>query len=356
MRRSAIIGAGTVLWGMLSVGGPALAGTLDYVIEIKNRVPATYSLEIPVQYPGTLTIEADWDCSRILTFKLRSTGSLPRRVRRSGPSPQKLELDVRETDLEAGQYYRLDISSLPAGGEGQGRLRIHVPDSPQVLRQKELDALPPEPVLPQPEWWAVPTSPPAGSSKALADLYREVEAFRSRVMISPLETAPDLCRWQTALLEHMTGLRNRLAEGGTVPDEATLRFYHKITTSVRQVEELKNSNDPMLVGPPPRNHRDRTTWLRMRSRHVKPIEHELDILLDMPKDGYVPELEGLEWPYRLVSCLMACERNFEERTRSGAEQGTNQELADETWPIIVAAAEALEALDRLAVPARITLH
>ena len=175
-------------------------------------------------------------------------------------------------------------------------------------------------------------------------------------MISPLETAPDLCRWQTALLEHMTGLRNRLAEGGTVPDEATLRFYHKITTSVRQVEELKNSNDPMLVGPPPRNHRDRTTWLRMRSRHMKPIEHELDILLDMPKDGYVPELEDLEWPYRLVSCLMACERNFEERTRSGAEQGTNQELADETWPIIVAAAEALEALDRLAVPARVTLH
>ncbi len=85
----------------------------------------------------------------------------------------------------------------------------------------------------------------------------------------------------------------------------------------------------------------------MRRSRVKPIEHELDILLDMPKDGYVPELEGQEWPYRLVSCLMACERNFEERGRSGAEQGTNQELADETWPIIVVAAEVLEALDRL---------
>ncbi len=165
MRRSVFIGAGIVLWGLLSAGSPAQAGTLDYVIEIKNHVPANYSLEIPVQYPGALTIEADWDCSRILTFKLSSPDSRAIRVRRSGPSPQKLELAVKDTDLEAGTYYRLDISSLPAGGEGQGRLRIHVPDSPQAIRQKELAALPPEPELPEPEWWAVPATLPCRQSQ-----------------------------------------------------------------------------------------------------------------------------------------------------------------------------------------------
>ena len=141
-----------------------------------------------------------------------------------------------------------------------------------------------------------------------------------------------------------------------MPDEATVRFYRKLAASVGHVMELRDSDDPILTGPPPENRRSRNAWLRMRRERIKAMEHELDLLLDMPKDGYVPELEGHEWPPRLVSCIMACERNFEELGRSGTELGTNQELADGTWPFIVAAARALSAVDRLAVPARIRLN
>jgi hypothetical protein len=329
---------------------------MEYVLDIQNRVPASYSLDIPVQYPGTLAVEADWDCSRILTFKLSSPGSPPVRVRRSGPSPQILEMAVSAGDLKSGSYYRLDISSLPASGEGPGRLKIHLPDSPAVIRQKEIAALPPEPVLPDPEWWAVPSAPPAESPEALVDLFREVEAFRSMVVTAPLETAPDPCRWQTDLLVHLAELRDRYADGSPGPDEATIRFYRKLAQSVDKVRELRDSDDPLLTGPPPENRRARNTWLRMRRERIKAIEHEMDVLLDMPKDGYVPELEDQEWPARLVSCLMACERNFEELGRSGSNTGTNQELADVTWPFIVAAGKALMAVDHLAVPARIRLR
>ncbi len=354
--RPAIAGAGAVLCGLLAAGLPVQARTLEYVIDIKNRVPANYSLEIPVQYPGTLSIEANWDCSRILTFKLLSPGKRSRLVRRSGPSPQLLELAIDESDLQGGGYYRLDISSLPAGGEGLGRLRIHLPDSPKVIRERELAALPPEPEIPEPEWWAVPAPPPAGSSAALADLYREVESFRAMVVTGPQDTAPDPCRWQTALLEHLAGIRDRFADGSTTPDEATIRFYRKVAAAVGQVMELRDSEDPILAGPPPEDRRAYNTWLRMRRDRIKTMEHELDVLMDMPKEGYVPELEGEDWPPRLVSCLMACERNFEELGRSGNGTGTNQELADDTWPFIVAAAKALAAVDRLAVPARVRLH
>ena len=354
--RLIIAGGGATLCGLLAGPVPARAETLDYVLDIKNRVPASYSLEIPVQYPGTLSVEASWDCSRVLTFKLSSPGSRPIRTRRSGPSPQLLELDIAESDLHGGHFYRLDISSLPAGGEGQGRLRIHLPDSPAVLREKELAALPPEPVLPEPEWWAVPASPPVGSSEALANLYREVEAFRRMVVTGPLETAPDPCRWQATLLQHLAALRDRFGDGAAAPEEATIRFYRKVADSVGQVMKLRDSDDPVLAGPPPENRRDLNTWLRIRRERIRSMEHELDILLDMPKDGYVPELEDQEWPPRLVSCIMACERNFEELGRSGLRSGTNQELADDTWPFIVAAARALAAVDHLAVPARIRLN
>ena len=354
--RLAIAGACVALCGFLAASLPVQAKIVEYVLDIENRVPASYSLEIPIQYPGTLSVEADWDCSRILTFKLSSPGSRPVRIRRSGPSPQLLEMAIDEGDLKSGSYYRLDISSLPAGGEGQGRLRIHLPDSPAIVRQRELDALPPEPELPEPEWWAVPSAPPAESSEALTALYREVETFRNMIVTGPVETAPDPCRWQTSLLVHLAELRDSFADGSTTPEEATIRFYRKVAGAVGMVRELRNSDDPILAGPPPENRKDRNTWLRIRRERIKDIEHEMDVLLDMPKDGYVPELEGQEWTARLVTCLMACERNFEELGRSGSETGTNQELADDTWPFIVAAAKAFTAVDRLAVPARVRLN
>lgn len=348
--------AGLAVCLLPAAGRPAHGKTLEYVLDIQNRVPASYSLEIPVQYAGNLAVEADWDCNRILTFKLSGPGDRPRRIRRSGPSPQLVEMAIREQDLQSGHYYRLDISSLPAGGEGRGRLRIHVPDSPAVVRERELAALPPEPEPPEPEWWAVAVDPPQDSSDAMAAMYREVERFRAMVVTGLDETAPDPCRWQTALLQHLAAVRDRFGAGAEPTDEATVRFYRKVAASVSRVMDLRDSEDPILKGPPPEERQARNTWLRIRRERIKSMEHELDLLLDMPKDGYVPELEGEDWPPRLVSCIMACQRNFEELGRSGREEATNQELADDTWPFIVAAARALAAVDRLAVPARVRLN
>jgi hypothetical protein len=51
---------------------------------------------------------------------------------------------------------------------------------------------------------------------------------------------------------------------------------------------------------------------------------------------------------RLVSCLTACERYFEERIRLGERQATNREIAIAQWERLLAAAEALDDLAKAA--------
>jgi hypothetical protein len=234
-------------------------------------------------------------------------------------------------------------------------LVIHRPDSPRIVRERIESMEEPEPEIPEPEWWKVAASPPPGASDHILELFRTVERFRAMVIPAPNQVAPDPCRWQTVLLERLAEHRESIVQEERFPAEATARFYRRVMTLVSRVDELNRSQDPILTGPPPENRDDLRQWLRMRQEWVKPLEHELDILMDMPEDGYVPELAGLDWPTRFVSCLMACERNFEARTRTGLDEAANQDLADGTWPFIQSAADAMEAVAELVQPGHITL-
>ena len=62
------------------------------------------------------------------------------------------------------------------------------------------------------------------------------------------------------------------------------------------------------------------------------------------------ELESESWPTRLVSCLAACERYFEQRVRLGEREAQNAELAQAQWAPLTAAADVLEALAFLPAP------
>jgi hypothetical protein len=354
MYRRHIFSGWVLVWTLLCAA-PAVADTVRYSLEIQNRVPVSYSLEIPVQYEGSIVVEADWECNRVLSFRLESPGATRNKVRRSGPSPQKLEIEVTRADLETGEPFRLGITSLPTGGAGKGLLLIHRPDSPRVVKERIEAMQPPEPDIAEPEWWKVPASPPTGADDDLLDLFLTVELFRAMVLPDADQVATDPCRWQTALLERLAEHRESIVHEERFPAEATARFYRRIAALVSQVDELNHSRDPILTGPPPEDRSDLRQWLRMRQEWVKPLEHELDILMDMPEDGYVPELADLDWPTRFVSCLMACERNFEARTRTGQDEAANQDLATGTWPFILAAADAMEAVAKLVELGHITL-
>ena len=87
--------------------------------------------------------------------------------------------------------------------------------------------------------------------------------------------------------------------------------------------------------------------MSLRKRRLEPIEAELDALGTLIRRDHAPALAEEIWPQRLVGCLTACERHFEQRalsvpdTDSDANGGS---LAGEQWSGILAAAEALQAL------------
>ena len=63
--------------------------------------------------------------------------------------------------------------------------------------------------------------------------------------------------------------------------------------------------------------------------------------------GHAPALSKLGWPQRMMSCVMGCQRHFEERVRLGEERATNLDLARSEWDRLLAAAESLAALAEL---------
>ena len=57
-------------------------------------------------------------------------------------------------------------------------------------------------------------------------------------------------------------------------------------------------------------------------------------------------------PVRLVSCLTACERYFEQRARLGEERAGNGDIALTQWPRVLSAGEAIGSLVELAPSTR----
>src|SRR5262245_51738663 len=119
------------------VAGVPRAATAEYGISVRDGQPATFELPFRVEYAGTVSIEADWTGPRLLFFGVEGPGRVSL-ARRSGPSPQKLDLmaDPASTARTAADW-RLTVKALPARGEASGTIKVTTPDSPEVVARRE---------------------------------------------------------------------------------------------------------------------------------------------------------------------------------------------------------------------------
>ena len=118
----------------------------------------------------------------------------------------------------------------------------------------------------------------------------------------------------------------------------------EIVLAIKRVETLRSSDDPILAGPAPSAPAERRNWFLLREQQILVLESALDDVRAELERGHAPELQSQPWTLKLMSCVTACERFFEERVRIGDERATNLDLARVQWERVLAAAEALEAL------------
>jgi hypothetical protein len=343
MRRKGLRGSACLIALVaLLVGASAHAKVLRYSIEIRDREATSYIVEIPVRHPGTFYIDAEWPGSRTLAFRVEGPGHPYVKTRRAGPSPQHLEFEVNEDAIVDGESWELHIRSLPDRGRAEGILTLTLP-SPSDPETPEAP-LEPSPTAPESEPWARPRSAPAGSPEELAQVFDRVESFRSWVVDEDGTPRQDACGWQSDLLHYLADRRNELEGGDRGFDKATSRYFSRLARTVRRIDELRWSDDPILAGPAPETELRRRAWEAVRRERIEPLEHELDALGEAVRRGYVSGLIERRWAMRFVACLTACERYFEQRTRLGEGRAPNGDLAQAQWDGILAAADALDAL------------
>ncbi len=317
---------------------PTHAVTHEYAIEISSRVPVKYRLDLPVRYPGEVTVEAVWSGPRLIALRLDRPDGNP--LRRSGPSPQRLRAEVDAASVNSGSWI-LTVHSMPTGGMGQGTLTITLPDPPQAAVSSQPVAAE-SPTAERP--WRVARSYPDGFPANGRRLHETIERFRSIVVYETGGSPPDACGWHDELLKYLTEQRDLLLGGRINPPESSQKLLLDVAGAIERVEELRTTQDPVISGPPPEDRELHAAWLRLRRDRLRRLEAELDELLGSVHRGHAPELAKLEWPARLVSCLMACQRHFEERVRVGEHNAINRELARTQWDILLTAGEALRGL------------
>ena len=70
-------------------------------------------------------------------------------VRRSGPSPQRIEVNVTADELAPGALlWGLEIRALAARDRAEGTLTVTIPDAPEIVAAREEAAKPPPPPPP----------------------------------------------------------------------------------------------------------------------------------------------------------------------------------------------------------------
>jgi hypothetical protein len=335
--RSALWAAALVLSFCLA---PARAASWDYTIAVPDGREATFELPFSIEYQGTVTIEASWTGPRLLFFGVEGPGHVSL-ARRSGPSPQRLDLTAGA--LPQGTDWKLTVKALPARGEAAGRLRVTVPDAPEVVAKREAELHPPPPPPPPPPAWTLPRSAPKEAAPEMARVFEAVEELRAGV-VPGMDASEDACGWQVDFLKYAVAARDRLAERDAPPDLPALRYFARVSDVIGTVDRLRSGTDPVLAGPVPSDPNERRDWLLARNEIVRPIERSLDQLTELLRNGHAPSLEDERWLPRLTACLTACERFFDERVRfGGAELAPNQSLAAAQWARILAAQRVLDA-------------
>jgi hypothetical protein len=331
------------LLALTAAGTRASAEVHVFSLDIPDRQRVGFEVPLDVRQSGVVRVEADWEGGRILSFRIEGPAGTV--VRRSGPSPQMLTTPELGATPARPIRLALHIVGLPARGSGPGHLRVHLPDAPEVIAAREAAMAPPPPPEPEPEPWMESVSTPANLGPDRLALIRTVERLRAQVVLEDDWTlVPDPCRWQEGVLRYLADERDRLMRGDDPPSIATRRYFREIAAAAAAVESFRTTDDPILAGPVPEDPRRHRAWFAVRERRVLPLERQLDQLLIRLEHGFVPELEGLDWPQRYVSCLTACQRHFDEVAVVGLDDASNQRLASTQWEPILAAARAFEAL------------
>lgn len=306
-------------------------------LELPANEMVRFFVDLTVEHPGKLAIEAEWHPYRVLSFRLEGPALTPV-VRRSGPSPQRMEVEVSPEDMARGKIWKLRIRGLPWRDEVDGLLTVELPEPPA----------PPEPVERKPEAeraiepWMLPRPAPDGAGKAERRFYEAVEAFR--MLVIDEEEIPDTCRWQKGLLRYIAEQRDG-APGTSLP-RPTRQMLDRVVQAVAHVESLRTTDDPILTEPQPESRLRRRALETLRKQRIAPLRDALDDLLDDLQQGHAPELQQAGWPFGLLSCLMASERHFEERLLVGEQEASYGKLADDQWDRILAAGKALDLLLR----------
>lgn len=330
---------------LLAVSGAA-AGLLEYTLDLPATDSISYVVEFEVHEPGRVVVDAAWSGARILTLKLDPPGAAAER--RTGASPQQLTVEVGAAALRGDEKWVLSIYSLPARQAGTGTLTIRVPE-PRAEVAPELEHGPPRAAPAPRQPWEVPRLAPPGASAAVADLFGATERLRYAIL-ETVSGAPDACHWQSDLLRYLTLVRDRFSDSGAAPAVDTLRILSRMGSAIGQVEGLRVSEDPLLVSPESDDRVQRRVWEVIFRHRTAPLRSTLDLLLHDLEDRRAPELEAQEWPLRFMSCLIACERFFEEQRSEGGATATNRKLADDQWERILVAGEALDTLARTGGP------
>lgn len=337
MRRTLL---GPLLWSALVVTS-AQATVWEYTIDVPDGREATFQLPFRVDYPGPVTVEAAWTGPRLLFFGVDGEGPVRAALaRRSGPSPQRLDIQA-ETAHTGGAAWILTVKALPARGEATGRLKVTVPDAPDVAAKREAELHPPPPPPPPLPSWAVAKAAPQGSSPEIVRVYDAVEALRVGVL-SAVDVTGDACGWQIEFLTYASAARDRLSGSSPPFDVPTLRYFTRLVDVIHSVASMSDATDRVIAGPIPEDRDDRRDWLIARNEIVRPIERSLDQLTELLRGGHAPALADEKWLPRFNACLTACERFFDERVRFGGENNApNKEQATTQWPRIVAAEHVL---------------
>jgi len=325
---------------LLAAGSTRAMAAEDYALEILPDEVVSYRVELPVVHPGTLVVDADWSGSRVLSFRLERPGRPP--IRKTGPPPLRLEIDVEPEEAGRFRTWTLWIRGLPSRLGAKGTLRVELPFP------ADPGAEPLQPVLVPTTGEIAPWRQPAVATPGLSSKWRRfhesTERFRRLVIDESGEPRPDSHLWQDEMLQFLVERRDGHGKKASRIAPSTRRWLTRLVEAIQEIDDLRSADDPVLGGPAPEKRSHYRAWIVLRSRQLDPLEIELDDLFHDVHDGYAPDLEGQAWITRLLSCLIACEQYFDERVLLGEAAASHANVAAAQWDPILAAARALSDL------------
>jgi hypothetical protein len=312
------------------------------VLDVPLTLPSgevAFRIPFDVRHPGTVVMDASWTGARVISFRVEDPAGRAPVVRLSGPSPQRLRVEVSSITLADGPVQRvLLLRSRDAREPGTGKVTLMLPDDPAVVRAREEAAKPKPPPPPPPDPWTLPAAASADATAALAGVFGAVEIYRGQVIAADGTRRPDACGWQDDLLRALAQWRD-----GAPMDAGTASLLRAIGGGVRAVEDLRTTRDPILAGPTPEPGLRQRAWASLREQRLRPLHAELDILTERASRGLPPSLAGTTWPARMVACLVSGERQIEGALAERAPEAAPAP-APEQHAALLAAAEAFRAV------------